>query len=82
MSAMSLGSPLSGGMVYRGPLFVPGAGVAGSTQTGTAPTLATRAYGITAGPASGGPRTAHYGVVGGAAVSLLLLTCIWFSLPR
>ncbi len=38
MAAMSLGSPLSGGMVYRGPLFVPGAGAAGSTQTGTAPT--------------------------------------------
>lgn len=82
MAAMSLGSPLAGGMVYRGPMFVPGAAPAGSTQTGTAPTIATRGYGITAGPQTGGPRTAHFGVVGAAAVSVVLLTCIWFSLPR
>lgn len=82
MAAMSLGSPLSGGMVYRGPMFVPGATAAGSTQTGTAPTIATRAYGISAGPQHGGPRTAHWGVVGAAAVSTALLAFLWYSLPR
>lgn len=82
MAAMTLGSPLAGGMVYRGPMFVPGATAAGSTQTGTAPTIATRAYGITAAVPQGGPRTAHWGVVGGAVVSVALLACIYFSLPR
>ena len=82
MAAMSLGSPLAGGMVYRGPMFVPASGAAGSTQTGVAPTIATRAYGITAGPPAGGPRTAHWGIVGGALAATALLTCIWFSLPR
>jgi hypothetical protein len=93
MSAMSLGSPLSGGMVYRGPMFVPGAGTAGSsvpagtgtagaTQTGLAPTLATRAWGITAGPQGGGPKTAHYGVVGSAIIGAGLLVLVWYSLPR
>jgi hypothetical protein len=90
---LSLGSPLSGGMVYRGPMFVPGAGVAGpsvpagtgtagSLQTGVAPTLATRAWGITASPQGGGPRTAHYGVVGGGLIATGLLALVYFSLPR
>lgn len=94
MPAMSLGSPLGGGLVYRGPMFVPGAAPAGpsqpppgataaaSTQTGRATTLATKAWGITAGPAGGGPRTAHYGVVGAAVASTALLLCLYFSLPR
>ena len=82
MAAMSLGSPLSRGMVYQGPMFVPGAQAAGSTQTGQATTLATRAYGITAGPATGGPRTAHFGVVGSALVGGAVLLCVYFSLPR
>ena len=82
MAAMSLGSPLAGGMVYRGPMFVPASGAAGSTQTGSAPTIATRAYGITAGPAGGGPVTAHIGIVGGALAATALLALIWFSLPR
>ena len=82
MAALTLGSPLSGGMVYRGPMFVPGAGAAGSTQPAVTPTIATRGYGITAGPQRGGARTAHYGVVGGAAVAAGLLLFMWYSLPR
>lgn len=82
MAGMSLGSPLAGGLVYKGPMFVPAAQPAGSTQTGQATTLATRAYGITAGPQGGGPRTAHYGVVGVGLAGAALLLCIYFSLPR
>lgn len=80
----SLGNPLAAnnGTVYRGPVFVPGAQAAGSTQTGAATTLATRAYGITAGPVAGGPRTAHWGAVGSGAVAIGLLWFIWWSLPR
>lgn len=86
------------GLVYRGPMFVPGgaaggaattppafvpgAGTAGSTSAATGSTIAARGFGITASPGSGGPRTAHWGVVGGAAVSTALLVCMWFSLPR
>lgn len=90
MAGFTLGSPLSGGLVYRGPMFVPGAapanvpgaGTAGSTSAGRTPTIATTGFGITAGPAGGGPRTAHWGVVGGAMVSVALLTFMWYSLPR
>lgn len=82
MAALSLGSPLAGGMVYRGPMFVPASGAAGSTPVAQAPTIATRAYGITAGPPSGGPRTAHWGVVGAATVATGLLVLLWYSLPR
>lgn len=85
MTGFSLGNPMgggAGGLVYRGPLFVPGAQAAGSTQTGTATTLATQAYGVTAAPAGGGPRTAHYGTVGSALLAGGLLLAIYFSLPR
>jgi hypothetical protein len=82
--AFSLGSPIGGGggLVYRGPMFVPGAQAAGSTQTGQATTLATKAFGITAGPSGPGPRTAHYGAVGSTLVAGGLLLAIYFSLPR
>jgi hypothetical protein len=80
----SLGSPISGngGLVYRGPMFVPGAQAAGSTQTGQATTFATQAFGITAGPSGPGPRTAHYGTVGSMLVGVGLLLAIYYSLPR
>jgi hypothetical protein len=82
--AFTLGSPLSGGLVYRGPVFVPGAQAAGSTQTGQATTIATRAYGVTAGPPASatGPRTGHWGTVGSAVIAGALLAFIWWSLPR
>jgi hypothetical protein len=82
--ALSFGNPVGGGggLVYRGPLFVPGAQTAGSTQTGQATTLATAAYGITAGPSMGGGRGPHYGSVGATVVAAGLLLCIYFSLPR
>lgn len=84
MASFSLGNPLGAnqGMVYRGPVFVPGAQAAASTQTGQATTLATRAYGITAGPVAGGPRTAHWGTVGTGALAIAALWFIWWSLPR
>jgi hypothetical protein len=85
MAGFTLSNPLGGGGgggVYRGPVFVPGAQAAGSTPNGAATTLATRAYGITAGPANGGPRTAHYGTVGSSLVAIGLLVFIWWSLPR
>jgi hypothetical protein len=84
MSAFSLGSPIGGGggLVYRGPVFVPGAQAAGSTQTGQATTLATQAFGITAGAPDGGPRTAHYGTIGATVLGVGLLLAIYFSLPR
>jgi hypothetical protein len=90
MSGFTLGSPLSGGLVYRGPMYVPGAapanvpgaGTAGSTSAGRTPTIATVGYGITAGPPSGGPRTAHWGVVGGGLAASALLLYMWYSLPR
>lgn len=83
MTAFSLGNPFGGGgTVYRGPVFVPGAQAAGSTQTGQATTLATRAYGVTASPPGGGARTAHYGTVGAGVIAAGLLAFIWWSLPR
>lgn len=88
MASMSLGSPIAGGMVYRGPMFAPGAaappgaGAAGTTQPAIAPTLATRAWGISASPQGGGARTAHWGVVGSAVVSAGLLWFMWWTLPR
>jgi hypothetical protein len=80
--SFSLGSPLGGGLVYRGPIFVPGAGTAGATQPAVAPTFATQGFGITAGPASGGPRTAHYGLMITAAISAGLLGLLYYALPR
>jgi hypothetical protein len=83
MTGLSFGNPLGGTAgVYRGPVFVPGAQAAGTTQTGRATTLATRAYGITASPAAGGARTAHYGTVGAGLIGVGLLWFIWWSLPR
>jgi len=79
--AFSLGSPLSGGYVYRGPTFVPGAQSAATTQTGRSTTLAAQAFGITASPPDG-PRTAHYGTVLGGVLAAGLLVFIWWSLPR
>jgi hypothetical protein len=84
VSAFTLGSPMSGGgsgLMYRGPVFVPGAQAAGSTPSGAATTLATAAFGITAGPPQG-PRTAHWGTVGSGLVAIGLAIFIWWSLPR
>jgi hypothetical protein len=98
MSGFTLGSPLSGGLVYRGPMFVPGggggggattppaivpgAGTAGSTSAAYGSTIAARGFGVTANVGGGGPRTAHWGVVGGAMVSTAVLALMWYSLPR
>jgi hypothetical protein len=99
MSGFTLGSPLGGsGLVYRGPMFVPGgaaggaattppaivpgAGTAGSTSVGYGSSIAARGFGITANIGSAGPRTAHWGVLGAAGVSTALLLYMWYSLPR
>jgi hypothetical protein len=84
VNGFSLGNPVGGGgaLVYRGPMFVPGAQAAGSTQTGQATTFATQAFGITAGPPNAGPRTPHYGTVGSLLVAGGLLLAIYYSLPR
>jgi hypothetical protein len=82
--SLSFGNPVGGGggLVYRGPVFVPGAQTAGSTQTGQATTLATAGFGITASPSGGGARGPHWGSVGSTVIAAGLLLCIYFSLPR
>ena len=81
--AFSLGSPLAGGngMVYRGPLFVPGAQAAATTSTRQGPTIAQQAYGVTAGPPAG-PQTAHLGTVITGVAAIVVLVFVWWSLPR
>jgi hypothetical protein len=81
---MRLGSAAFGsGTVYAGPVFTPAAQAAGSTgvANGQAATISQRAFGITQSPQAG-PRTAHYGSVGGMLLSVSLLVFIWWSLPR
>lgn len=98
MSGLTFGSPLGSGLVYRGPMFVPGsaaggmqstppaivpgAGTAGTVAAGYGSTIAARGYGVVANVGAVGARTAHWGTVGGALVATALLTFYWYSLPR
>lgn len=84
MAGIQLGSSAFGrGTVYAGPVFTPAAQAAGSSgvANGQAQTISQRAYGITQSPQAG-PKTAHYGTVGGLLLSVGLLAFIWWSLPR
>ncbi|MDA8323846.1 MAG: hypothetical protein M0030_29110 [Actinomycetota bacterium] len=54
--------------------------VAANSPTGT--TIGRAAFGISAGQAAPGPRTAAYGTLIAGAAGTILLAWLWWTLPR
>lgn len=72
MAGLSLSMGAFGGL---GSADVPAA-----ANSPTGPSISQRAFGITSG--QGGPRTAAYGTILGAAAGAALLVWLWWTLPR